>query len=229
VKPEDATGTVATRTRAPATGRSWPRGPRNGPNDDATEPRPPELPGPSVKLALIVVLLAAGIIVVGLIAMAVWGSTKPAAAPASVATAKGSPVAAIPAAPDLAPLVSGQEPPNDIINALVLPKGSIAGAVINDSVSAESYDEERIFTFAGAEERVIKFFEVELPAQGWHVVSTGPPKNQTGFEVLAQRAGSDGYYWEVGAVISPTSFAGADKSAGSTQFDIRLFQVSDTD
>jgi hypothetical protein len=227
VKPEDATGTVATQWREPSSGHDRPRGLRASPRDPKLPPDGPELPGPSVKLALIVVLLAVGIVVVGLIAMVAWGSTKPASAPSSVATAKGSPIAAIPAAPDLAPLVSGGEPPNDIVNALVLPKGSVAGAVIDDTDSAESYDEERIFTLGAAEQKIITFFEVELPAQGWHVESTGPPKNLPGFEVLAQRAGSDGYYWEVGAVISPTAFSGPNKSISATQFEFRLFQVND--
>lgn len=230
--PEDATGTLATHSREPAPGparNSHGSGNGNGTGDSSFEPAPPELPGPSVKLALTVLLLGVGIVIIGLIGMVLWGSTKPAAAPSTVATAKGSPIAAIPAAPELAPLISGGEPPNDIVNSLVLPKGAVAGAVIDDTNSAEAYDEERAFTLDTSEQKIISFFEVELPAQGWHVISKGPPKNAIGFEVLAQRAGSDGYYWELGAVVAPTTFpSGPDKATGLTSFEFSLFQVLDT-
>ncbi len=186
------------------------------------------MPGPSVKLALVVIILAVGIIVAGLIAEVFTGSNPPIAAPTSVPTAKGSPLKAIPAGAALAPLVSSGEPPNDIVNAIVLPLGSVPGAVINDSNAAESYDEQRLFTIDAPEQKVITFFEVELAAQGWHVESTGKPKNQPGFEVLAQRPGSDGYYWEIGAVVAPTTFpsSGSAHTSGITKFEVRLFQVS---
>jgi hypothetical protein len=222
--PESPTGNVATRTRV----RRQPSTSGGGPGDDS----PKEMPGPSVKLALIVLLIAVGIVVIGLIAMVSWGSSRPVTAPASVGTAKGSPLKAIPAAPDLAPLVSSGEPPDDIVNSLVLPQGSVPGSVQDDTNSAESYDEQRTFTLLDTpEQKIITFFEVELPAQGWKVVSKGPAKNQPGFEVLAQRAGSDGYYWEVGAVVAPTTFptSGPAAKTGQTQFEIRLFQVSDSE
>jgi hypothetical protein len=189
------------------------------------------MPGPSVKLAFVVVALAFGIIVLGLIAQVFTGSNPPVAAPSSVPTAKGSPLKAISSSSALAPLVSSGEPPADIINAIVLPAGSEPGAVIDDTNAAESYDEQRLFAIVEPEQKVITFFEVELAAQGWHVESTGKPKNQPGFEVLAQRAGSDGYYWEIGAVVSPTAFplSGAARSTGVTKFEVRLFQVSDSD
>jgi hypothetical protein len=185
-----------------------------------------------VKLALIVVLIAAVIVIIGLVAMVNWGSTPPAASPASVVTAKGSPLKAIPAGPDLAPLVSSGEPPDDIVNALVLPAGSAAGAVIDDTNSAESYDEQRRFSLGASQENIITFFKVEFRAEGWKVVSTGAAKNQPGaIEVLAQRAGSDGYYWEAGAVVSPTSFSGSGPGTarGVTPFELRLFQISDSE
>jgi hypothetical protein len=196
--------------------------------DDVPQRR--ELPGPSVKLALWVLLLAIGILILGFIAQVFTGSTPPVAAPSSVATAKGSRIKAIPASSALGPLINSGEPPDDIVDAIVIPAGSVPGAVTDNTNSAESYDEQREFEISAPEQKVITFFEVELSAQGWHIESTGKPKNQPGFEVLAQRAGSDGYYWEIGAVVSPTSFTSSPAIAGGvTPFEIRLFQVSDTD
>ena len=206
-------------------------GPGDGaPHGDGVFPEEParrEMPGPSVKLAVVVILLAVFVVVAGLIAQIFTGSTPPVAAPSSIPTAKGSPFKAIPAAPDLAPIISSGEPPDDIVNAIVLPAGSSPGAVIDDTSGAQSYDEQRMFEIVATEVPVITFFKVELAAQGWHIESTGPPKNQPGIEVLAQRAGSDGYYWEIGAVVSPTTFpsSGPAHARGQTEFEVRLFQV----
>jgi hypothetical protein len=191
---------------------------------------PRGMPGPSVKLALIVVGLAVGIVVLGLLALGLSSSPQ-SAAPSKVATAKGSPLKAVPGRPYLAPLISAGEPPDDIIDAVVLPSGSQSGSVINDTLAAEGYDEARMFTLDASEQDLITFFKVELPAWGWHVESSGLPHDQPGFEVLAQRAGSDGYYWEIGAVISPTTFpsSGPAKATGLTTYEIRLIQNDDED
>lgn len=201
----------------------------NGHGEFPAGPPRREMPGPSVKLALVVIFLAVIVVVAGLIAQIFTGSTPPAPAPVSVATAKGSPLKAIPAAPDLAPLISSGVPPDDIVNAIVLPAGSAPGAVIDDTSGAQSYDEQRLFSIVAPQQKVITFFKVELAAQGWHVESTGKPRNQPGIEVLAQRAGSDGYYWEIGAVVSSSTFpsSGPGHTTGLTQFEVRLFQVSD--
>jgi len=198
--------------------------------DDAFNEPPKGMPGPSVKLALIVVALAVFIVILGLIALAFTG-TKPVAAPTSIKTAKGSPLAAIPAATDLAPMISGGEPPDDIVNAIALPKGSIPGATYNNTQAAQGYDEQRLFTVDTSQQNVISFFEAELPSLGWHLQSKGPARNQNGYEVLAQRAGSDANYWQIGAVVSPTTFptSGAGAKSGVTQFEIRLFQISDSE
>ncbi|MFZ0665452.1 MAG: hypothetical protein WAM97_06830 [Acidimicrobiales bacterium] len=192
---------------------------------------PKGMPGPSVKLALIVVAIAVVIVVLGLFAQGFESSNPSESAPSSVATAKGSPIKAIPARSDLSPLIQSGEPPDDIVNAVVLPVGSQPGTVIDNTLAAEGYDEQRLFTLNEPEQKIISFYEAELPAEGWHVQSKGTPHNQTGFEVLAQRAGSDGYYWEIGAVISPTTFpaSGPDAKSGLTKFEIRLYQESDSD
>jgi hypothetical protein len=220
----------------PSDSPDGPDSPSDGPpgppyrSDPTSSPSGP-MPGPSVKLALIVVALAIVIIIAGLVIEGFGAPNPSLSSPASVATAKGSPLKAIPARSDLTPLISSGEPPDDIVNAVVLPAGSEAGAVIDNTLSAQGYDEQRLFTVGSPEQKIITFYEVELPALGWHVESKGNARDQPGFEVLAQRAGSDGYYWEIGAVVSPTTFpsSGPAQKTGLTQFEIRLFQVSDSD
>jgi hypothetical protein len=192
---------------------------------------PKGMPGPSVRLALIVIAVTLVIVVLGLFAQGFQSSNPSESAPSSVTTAKGSPIKAIPARADLSPLIQSGEPPDDIVNAVVLPVGSQPGAVINNTLAAQDYDEQRLFTLNTSEQKIISFYEAELPAEGWHVQSKGLARNQAGFEVLAQRAGDDGYYWEIGAVVSPTTFpkSGPYVKTGLTQFEIRLYQESDSD
>ena len=48
-----------------------------------------------------------------------------------------------------------------------------------------------------------------------------------GLEVLGKKAGSDGFYWELGAVISPTSFGTGAPATGATSFSLVLVQEPD--
>ncbi len=46
-----------------------------------------------------------------------------------------------------------------------------------------------------------------MKLQGWQIFDKGPAANDPGaLEVLGKLAGTDGYYWEMGATISPTTF-----------------------
>ena len=67
-----------------------------------------------------------------------------------------------------------------------------------------------------------------LHQQGWQVFDKGPAANNPGaLEVLGKLAGTDGYYWEIGATIQPTKFGNGAPAAGETDFTIRLLQQND--
>ena len=69
-----------------------------------------------------------------------------------------------------------------------------------------------------------------MKKQGWQIFSTGPADHEPGgLEVLGKKAGSDGFYWEMGAVISPTTFGAGAPATGATSFTLELFQVQDLD
>ena len=51
-------------------------------------------------------------------------------------------------------------------------------------------------------------------------------------EILGKQAGNDGWYWEMGVIVLPTTFGGAGTGATgaapeTTRFTVRLFQVAD--
>ena len=54
-----------------------------------------------------------------------------------------------------------------------------------------------------------------------------PPTDPGSLEVLGKLAGTDGYYWEMGAVIAPTVFRPGGPPRGQTDFIIRLLQEGD--
>ena len=63
-----------------------------------------------------------------------------------------------------------------------------------------------------------------MKGRGWKIFSTGAPVGQKGVEILAQKGGSDSWYWLQGVVINPTIFA--KDGTQSTRFTIRLYQAS---
>ena len=60
-------------------------------------------------------------------------------------------------------------------------------------------------------------------AAGWKVIYQGPaPQGAAGAtEVLATRGSSDGFYWEIGVVVSPTT------PTGSTPYSVEVFETPD--
>jgi len=77
---------------------------------------------------------------------------------------------------------------------------------------------------------VENFYSKVLKKQGWQIISTGPADHHPGaLEVLGKKAGSDGFYWEVGAVVSATTFGANAPAAGSTSFSLELYQQPDPD
>jgi hypothetical protein len=120
----------------------------------------------------------------------------------------------------------GGVPPANVVNAVVIPAGSVRTSH-QDNAGGGQYDRQVHFRSAASQGALIGFFPAALKQQGWQIFSRGPAPHQPGTtEVLGKLAGSDGYYWEIGALVAPTSFAGG--GSGSTDFTIRLFQVGDT-
>lgn len=161
------------------------------------------------------------------------GSANPAttdAVPPGPTKVAGTPLEAVPAKGALGALVHGGTPPADVVDALPLPAGSTRVAVAPTRGITLFSASER-FTVAGTQAAVVTFYRTELAALQWKILDVGPARGAAhATEVLAQRAGSDGWYWEVGAVVSPTVFpagASAIGTTGTTPFALRLFQVND--
>ncbi len=195
-------------------------------------PLPPVRRTPSMRPALVVVGIAAGILVLfGALAVASGHGTPP---PSRTGPARvhGTTLRAVAATRALAPIEHPGTPPDDVLDALVLPEGAVARGHQDNNTGTTQYDEQMTFSLARAEATVVDFYKVELKAKGWSVFDVGTVNGQPGaVEVLAQKGSSDGWYWEAGAVVSPTTFTRSGPHAGaeSTRFTLRLFQESDDD
>jgi hypothetical protein len=191
-------------------------------------------PGPSTKPALIVLGLILVIFLLGLVLELLSGSqSRPTAAPTSIATARGAVLHAVPARPLLKAITVVGQPPDDLLNALAVPRGAtpVPGSAVDRGV--ELYDRTLRFEVPASEQDVISFFRAQLPAQHWRRLSQGPAAKVPGYQILEQHPASDGHEWEIGVTVSPTAFSsgptarGPAPSADTTSFTLRLFSVSD--
>ncbi len=212
------------------------RGP-DTPAAQATAPRPP---GPSTRPALIVLGVIVVIFALGFVLEIVSGSqSRPTASPASIVTARGAVLHAVPARPLLSAITTPGQPPDDLLNALAVPRGAtvVTGSAVDRGV--ELYDRSLRFEVPASEQDVISFFRAQLPALHWRRLSQGPTATGSGYQILEQHPASDGHEWEIGVTVSPTAFTAPVPSSGAatpgapvppegtTSFTFRLFSVSD--
>jgi hypothetical protein len=182
-----------------------------------------------MRPAMIVVGLA-GLILVVFVTIGIVSSQSPAVVRHS-STAVGVPgvtLRALPAAGLLSPIASAGEPPNNILNAVAVPVGSVRVSHQNNSAGAGQYDAQVTFHSGESQAALVAFYAADMKLQGWQISDQGAARNDPGaLEVLGKLAGSDGYYWEMGATVSATSFSTGGPARGTTDFTVRLFQVPD--
>ncbi len=187
------------------------------PGPVAEAPRRP--PGPSTHLALIVVGIAAILLVLGTLGAALTSNqSKPTRAPVAIAEAPGAGLVAVTARTLLAPIVSEGQPPDNILNAIAVPKGTtaVAGSATNADVSL--YDQSMGLMAPDSQQAVITFVRVELVAEHWQLIDHGSAKADGAIQIIGQHPGTDGNEWELGITVSPTTYAAASAapSTGST-------------
>lgn len=192
--------------------------------------RPPKPGGISMRPAMIVLALALLILAVFLAIGALSSrSPTPAREGASSASVPGSALRSAPATAALAPIVVLGQPPANVVNAVSIPVGSVRIAHRDNSAGSGQYDSQVVLRSGDSQAALLAFFAADMRLRGWQVFDRGPAAHDPGaLEILGKLAGSDGYYWEMGATISPTSFSPGGPPRGQTEFTIRLLQLSDS-
>jgi hypothetical protein len=243
-RPFDPTTSGAATTAVDA--RSNGHGTGHGGPTDGGGPEPPRRPpGPSTKPALIVVGLTFLLFLIGVGLELLSGTqSRPTPSPTKIATARGAALHAVPARPLLKAIITAGQPPDDLLNAIAVPRGAtpVPSSVINRGV--ESYDQSLRFEVPASQQNVISFFRAQLPAQHWKRLSQGPTgTGGTQYLILAQHPASDGLEWDIGVTVAPTFFSSPTAPPGSaapgsaatapssdtTSFSLRLYSVSDQD
>ena len=164
------------------------------------------------------------------------------APPGSAQKVPGTSLLAVPAARVLSPIEQPGVPPANILDSLWVPQGARDVSNSGHGPSTNLYDEHMTFQVSGTEGAVYTFYRTELARDGWKLAAAGTGQGAPGtLEVLAQKAGTDGWFWEAGVVIAPTTFgagaggaSGAGEASGSngaggagtTSFTMTLFQTS---
>jgi hypothetical protein len=191
--------------------------------------RPPTPGGFSIRPAMVVlglaVLILAVFVTLGIVSSQSPAPVKTSGAPSAV---PGSPLRAGPAADALHPIVSSGEPPSNILNAVTVPQGSVRISHQNNASGAGQFDAQVTLRSTDSQGALLTFFAATMHQQGWQVFDKGAAANNPGaLEVLGKLAGTDGYYWEMGATISPTTFGHGAPASGETNITIRLLQQND--
>lgn len=182
--------------------------------------------GPVLWVLLIVVVLAAS----GITGMAI---TTPGgkAAPTSHPARQSLGLPARSAQASFSALGASNQVPPDVLSAIYVPRSATLLGHTNEGRGVDSFDATLDFRTPASYNQVVSFFKAELTGSGWSLKSQGPATTASGEELLAWRAGSDGNYWEVGAVVllppSAATYSGQSTQAvgGPTRFDVRLYQV----
>jgi hypothetical protein len=175
-------------------------------------------------------LVVGAIALLILLSFSVWAAfthtpTKPTEANRAPHSVKGSSLKEIGAARSLSVIEQDGEPPANILDAITLPDGAVRGAA-TDPGAGSSYDQQVQYTIDASQEAVLTFYRAELHAFGWQVVTSGAATNQPGQQIVGQLAGEDGFYWELGVIVAPSTFSSSG-TTDITRFTLRVFQVDD--
>jgi hypothetical protein len=177
-----------------------------------------------------VLLIIVGLAIIGITGMAI---TTPGgkAKPSSPVTHESLGLPARSAGGSFTSIGASTQVPSDVLSAIYVPRTATMLGHVNQGRGVDAFDATVDFRTPASYDRVVSFFKAELTEDGWSLKSQGPATTASGEELLAWRAGSDGNYWEVGAVVSlppsAATYSGQSTQAvgGPTSFSLRLFQV----
>ena len=199
-------------------------GPTPPGDDGAVDPenrlyQPMSLRGP----ALVVLGIAVLIVVAGIVASALASGSDPELSIRRITIPGGTVVALSPATSAMKSIVSAGEPPADILGNLAVPSGSTVTRTINLDQGATQFDRTVVLRTGLSSDQVTGLYRTLLPRLGWAVLDSGSPGSGSapGTVVLFKKGSGDGFYWELGVTVSPTT------SAGTTTVSLELFELPD--
>jgi hypothetical protein len=199
--------------------------------DDTAPVRPPPRAGFNIRAAMIVPGLGLLILIVFIAAGILTSNPiQPTKTSTGSFSIPGTPLRAVPAVAVLKVITVSGQPPGNILNSLSIPQGAKRVSFANNSQAAQQYDAQINLKSDASQAALETFYKKDLQKQGWRIEDTGPADHDpNAYEVLGNKAGSDGFYWEMGAVISATTFDSGASASGTTSFSLELIQQPDPD
>lgn len=189
---------------------------------------------PRLGPALVVVACVA-VVVVGGFAVAIAGSGKSAVSGPALKRLRGVAFSARPAAPILRRIAQGGEPPADVVDALVVPSGSVVTRARPPRPALSLYSGSFTLAVDHPADAVTTFFVDELRHDHWSVLASDATATGTGTRIYAKIPSADGFYWEVGIVVKPVSVAitpalsGGGANGPTSTASVTVFEVDDAD
>jgi hypothetical protein len=195
---------------------------------------------PSVGPALIVVGIAFAIVVGGVALSFATGGWGPGSAGAGSAgggaatvRAPGSALGGVSASRVLAAVASEGQPPAGIRSSLVVPAGArLTGHADHDN-GAGTFDRAVTLAVDASPSQVVTFYRALMPRRGWGLLPQGVARAGQSTELFYERAGADGYYWEVSVTVTPVlpslspALGGGDQTAPTSRLVLDVVQVAD--
>ena len=175
--------------------------------------------------ALVVLGIAVFIVVVGIVASALAsGSDADAVHPDRITIPDGTVVHLTPATTAMKSIVSAGQPPADILGNLAVPVREPGRPARSTPTRAPPSSTAPSSSPPGSPPTRWST-STARSCPGWagrsSTTEPGAQRSGRGTEVLAKQGSGDGFYWEVGVVVSPTT------SAGTTPFSVELFELPD--
>ncbi len=197
---------------------------------ERSEPLPPPTPGrtstrPAMVVLGLAVVIVATFVTLGLVsshpAPSLHSGSRSSAVPGSTLRAEAATTV-------LTPILTPGQPPINVVNAVVVPVGVVREGHRDDSAGSGQFDAQVAVRSDASQAALLAFFASEMPRQGWRIFDRGPAAHDPGAtEILGRLAGSDGYYWQMGAIVDATTFPPGGPPRGETDFTVRLLQQSD--
>jgi hypothetical protein len=106
--------------------------------------------------------------------------------------------------------LQNEEVPTNIDSAFIVPVNTVprSGAATPDQGAGEYDCYEPMATTSATAGEVIKFFNAQLGARGWSLFSSGASNGDP--QSLFQKAGNDGFYWEIGVTVNKSTATEVD-------------------
>lgn len=117
--------------------------------------------------------------------------------------------------------LQSEEVPSNVDSAFVVPVNTVprSGAETPDLGAGEFDCYEPMATAHATSSAIISFFDAQLEARGWSLFSKGASNGDP--QSLFQKAGSDGFYWEIGVTVTKST-------ASEVDWTFEIYQNSDT-